>query len=417
MPKHLFNKSNEDENIDKSNDDEKEDPFSKILNFKNLQSSNSFGSIQDNNINVLNNNERDIKSGNNNEGENDLDNSSYIQLDLLGDTIHHNDLVDTNNEMLEKISETNRIDNLLSVAPTNYADFKHNIEKESQNFPLNPDYDFPDCNIDDEFLSQNGNLNDSSLLQYSLFHILQNDNNKNKIIENEPSPLLDQDSRNCENFLENFGNNSFKGENNTKHRENTFVNTEAKECFNGNFTTQKSDKNLKSTEKTDNSFHLAENNKSNQKKEKINGCDKSEKKIGNDSNEAYKKEIFEEKNNHNSIGYKDKKEQKIPQISKNNSSKTNFSTSKKSVNFFISNPKKTPFSQPTENAISNINLINMNFSGFSREENNINNQVEQNISPDKIIGKKTKRKKDEITENEREKKAKNNLNDLEKSNI
>ena len=387
MQKHLFNESNDDENIDKSNDDGKDDPFHNALKSKKIQSHNSFEDIQENKIIILNNNEIDIISDNDNESKNDLGNSSYIQLNL-GDTIHLNDLVDINNEMLDKISETNRIDG----APTNYSDFKHDIEKESQNLPLNHDYDFRDYNINDEFLSQNGNLNDSSLFQDSIFNILQNDNNKNKIIENEPSPLLDQYSKNCDNFLEIFGNNSFKEENNKKHRENTFVNTEAKECFNGNF-----------------------NNKSNQQKEKIiNGCSKSEKKIENNSNEVYKKEIFEEKNNHNSIEHKDKKEQKIPQISKNNFSQTNFPTPKEIVNFPTPNPsKKSPFSQPTENAISNVNLINMNFSGFSREDNNINNQLEQNISPNKLICKKRKREKD----NKRKNEAKNNLNDLEKTNI
>ena len=266
-------------------------------------------------------------------------------------------------------------------------------------------------------------------MQDSPFNIKQNDNNKDNIIFlDEGSPLFDEEEKNryrkCDDIFEN-GNNSFQGKNKCVNpRKNTFVNSETKECSNCIPTTQKSRKELNLAEKKESSFHHAENNESNQEKEKINNYGGSEKKIGNNSDEiknsiisnekesgAHGKEIFDEKNNHCSIGYKDKKEQKSPHISKNTSSLTNIPTLIKPVELPITNlSKKISFSLPTENVILSINLINMIFSDFNLEDNSINNQFKQNRPLDKIIGKKLKREKYEITDNEEENKA--NINNF-----
>lgn len=376
------------------NDDRKDDPFKDVLNIISQQLPNSFEKNHDNNEIV------------------ELCNLFDIQLNLLGDTIYRNN-----------------IENPISDAPNNYADFKRDIDKVSKTFSLNPAYDFLECYINDDFLFQNENINDYSFLQDSPFNIKQNDNNKNNIIFlDEGSPLFDEEEKNryrkCDDIFEN-GNNSFQGKNKCVNpRKNTFVNSETKECSNCIPTTQKSSKKLNLAEKKESSFHHAENNESNQEKEKINNYGGSEKKIGNNSDEikntiisnekesgAHGKEIFDEKNNHCSVGCKDKKEQKSPHISKNTSSLTNIPTLIKPVELPITNlSKKISFSLPTENVILSINLINMIFSDFNLENNSINNQFKQNRPLDKIIGKKLKREKYEITDNEEENKA--NINNF-----
>ena len=81
-----------------------------------------------------------------------------IQLNLLGDTIYRNN-----------------IENPISDAPNNYADFKRDIYKVSKTFSLNPAYDFLECCVNDDFFFQNENINDYSFLQDSPFDIKRND--------------------------------------------------------------------------------------------------------------------------------------------------------------------------------------------------------------------------------------------------
>ena len=320
----------------------------------------------------------------------------------------------------ENISETDNIVPLVEDTPKNYDNFvqemKMTLKKLKDNKPEDNEYLI--CNINDELLSQNASLKDSSL-----FLDFDNTNNKKKKDNNED---IKTSQYKKDNYLKNFYeekkppskdmNESLKlnCENASFPQREKNINYQIKGKSNCIFKTQimqKSGEKIILMEKNENSLHLSLDKKSNKKEQKAKNDNKSEKNKGNiflkiqniessnkNESEDYTKKIFDKENNSCLIGCKNKKETQCSQISKNTSSQTNISTSKESVSINILNFSKNNISTPlSENSLSNINFNNNTFSGFSHENNNyVSNIYELNrIFDNNLCNKKRKREKEE----------------------
>ena len=406
-----------------------ENPFQFNL-YVSAQSPSNFPENIQGNLNGVNNNNNDVQNQmkeesineltNENQEQNDLNNSIYSELDLFKNNPKFN-APEKKEINLENISETDNIDPFVEDAPKSYDDFVQEIKMMLKNLKNNisEDNEYLICNINDELLIQNAKLNDSSL-----FLDFDNTNNNKKKDNNEDIKTSeDKKDDYFENFYEEKKQSSkemnelfeLNCENNSFQQMEKSINCKIKGKSNCIFKTQimqKSGEEIISMEKNENSLHLSLDKKSNKKEQKAKNDNKSEKKKRNiffkiqniessnkNESEDYTKKNFDKGNNSCLIGCKNKKEAQCSQISKNTSSQTNITTSKESISINILNFSKNNISAPSsENSLSNINLNNMTFSGFSHQNNNnVNNSYELNRTVDNnLCNKKRNREKDKI---------------------
>ena len=406
-----------------------ENPF-QFNPYVSAQSPSNFPENIQGNLNGVNNNNNDVQNQMKEESinkltdggqeQNDLNNSIYSELDLFKNNPKFN-APEKKEIYLENISETDNIDPFVEDTPKSYDDFVQEIKMMLKNLKNNisEDNEYLICNINDELLIQNAKLNDSSL-----FFDFDNTNNNKKKDNNED---IKKSEYKKDDYFENFYEEKKQSskemnelfelncENNSFQQMEKSINCKIKGKSNCIFKTQimqKSGEEIISMEKNENSLHLSLHKKSNKKEQKAKNDNKSEKKKGNiffkiqniessnkNESEDYTKKNFDKGNNSCLIGCKNKKEAQCSQISKNTSSQTNITTSKESISINILNFSKNNISAPSsENSLSNINLNNMTFSGFSHQNNNnVNNSYELNRTVDNnLCNKKRNREKDKI---------------------